>query len=126
MSGAAETCALSELLRTSPAPPRYQPTLKLDTSASELQTAKRNPKARPPGGVIFRCTNSTFDECMTNRVFGETITSRIFKSNLRPGWLVFLLNVDSSTMYGPFIATRVELNIVPDEWGTVLQRGGSI
>src|ERR671923_386105 len=70
-----------------------------------------------PNGHIFACTSKSEQECFdrmlfaTNRVYGENVLKII------RGDLLFLLNLDTDTLYGTFLATsHGAKNIVPEAW----------
>lgn len=69
-------------------------------------------------GHIFACTSKSEQECFdrmlfaTNRVYGESVLK------IKKGDLLFLLNLDTDTLYGTFLATSDGAkNIVPEAWG---------
>jgi hypothetical protein len=70
-----------------------------------------------PNGHIFACTRKSEQECFdrmlfaTNRVYGENVLK------IRRGDLLFLLNLDTDTLYGTFLAqSQGAKNIVPEAW----------
>ena len=71
-----------------------------------------------PEGHIFACTSKSEQECFdrmlfaTNRVYGESVLK------IKKGDLLFLLNLDTDTLYGTFLsASDGAKNIVPEAWG---------
>lgn len=67
--------------------------------------------------VIFACTNKSQHECLekklfgTNRIYGEKVFS------IKKNDILFLLNIDTDILYGPFIAdSDGGKNLVPDAW----------
>jgi DNA modification methylase len=71
-----------------------------------------------PEGHIFACTSKSEQECFdrmlfaTNRVYGESVLK------IKKGDLLFLLNLDTDTLYGTFLAASDGAkNIVPEAWG---------
>lgn len=66
---------------------------------------------------IFVCTNKTEHECLQRMLFG---TSKLYAANVKavkPGDVVFLLNVNSDTLYGVFNAkSNGRQNIVSEAW----------
>eukprot|EP00210_Caulerpa_lentillifera_P005495 g5255.t1 len=68
-------------------------------------------------GVIFGCTNQTFDECIEGKIFGLPISHLSYVQNVKPGMLIFLFNYSSREMHGVFRATsKGQLNINPHAW----------
>ncbi len=70
-----------------------------------------------PAGHIFACTRKSEQECFdrmlfaTNHVYGENVLK------IKKGDLLFLLNMDTDTLYGTFLATSDGAkNIVPEAW----------
>jgi DNA modification methylase len=68
-------------------------------------------------GHVFACTNKSEKECFdrmlfaTNRVYGENVLK------VKQGDLLFLLNLDSDTLYGTFRAKSAGAkDIMPDAW----------
>ena len=68
-------------------------------------------------GRIFACTSKSERECFDRMLFA---TSRIYGENvlkIRRGDLLFLLNLDTDTIYGTFLAkSHGAKNIVPEAW----------
>jgi DNA modification methylase len=68
-------------------------------------------------GHIFACTSKSERECFDRMLFA---TSRIYGENvlkIRRGDLLFLLNLDTDTIYGTFLAkSHGAKNIVPEAW----------
>jgi hypothetical protein len=70
-----------------------------------------------PDGYIFACTNKSERECLdrmlfaTNHVYGENVLK------IKRGDLLFLLNLDTDTLYGTFLASSGGAkDIVPEAW----------
>jgi DNA modification methylase len=70
-----------------------------------------------PNGHIFACTRKSEQECFDRMLFA---TSRVYGENvlkIRRGDLLFLLNIDTDTLYGTFLAqSHGAKNIVPEAW----------
>ena len=70
-----------------------------------------------PNGQIFACTRKSEQECFDRMLFA---TSRVYGENvlkIRRGDLLFLLNLDTDTLYGTFLAhSQGAKNIVPEAW----------
>ena len=63
---------------------------------------------------IFYCDNKTVEECFSKALFGNTYRHWDTVKRIKEGDPIFLINLDSGTLYGPFIATRKsELNLDP-------------
>lgn len=73
-----------------------------------------NPKYK---GCIFTCTDKTEKECFDRMLFA---TNKIYEEKalkVKRGDVLFLLNLDSDVLYGPFEAkTDGEMNIIPEAW----------
>src|SRR3712207_3501536 len=70
-----------------------------------------------PNGHIFACTRKSEQECFDrmlfarNRVYGENVLK------IKKGDLLFLLNFDTDTLYGTFLASSDGAkDIVPEAW----------
>lgn len=67
--------------------------------------------------VIFACTNKSQEECFARKLFG---TNKIYSDKvllIEKGDILFLLNIDTDTIFGPFIAdSKGGKNIVPEAW----------
>jgi DNA modification methylase len=70
-----------------------------------------------PSGHIFACTNKSQQECFDRMLFA---TSRVYGENvmkIKKGDLLFLLNLDTDTLYGSFRAkSSGAKNIVLEAW----------
>ena len=70
-----------------------------------------------PNGHIFACTRKSEQECFDRMLFA---TSRVYGENvlkIRRGDPLFLLNLDTDTLYGTFLAqSQGAKNIVPEAW----------
>lgn len=68
-------------------------------------------------GCIFTCTNSTEKECLERMLFA---TNKIYEDKalkVKKGDVLFLLNMDSDVLYGPFVAkSDGQKDIVPEAW----------
>jgi DNA modification methylase len=70
-----------------------------------------------PNGHIFACTRKSERECFERMLFA---TTRVYGENVlkvRSGDLLFLVNLDTDTLYGTFVAkSNGAKNIVPEAW----------
>jgi DNA modification methylase len=70
-----------------------------------------------PNGYIFACTSKSERECFDRMLFA---TTRVYGENvlkIRSGDLLFLVNLDTDTLYGTFLAkSQGAKNIVPEAW----------
>ncbi|NOJ26397.1 MAG: DNA methylase [Nitrososphaera sp.] len=68
-------------------------------------------------GYVLACTSTTEKECLDRMLFG---TNKLYGDNvlkIRKGELVFLININSDKLFGPFTAdSDGEKNIVPEAW----------
>jgi len=68
-------------------------------------------------GHIFACTKTSEKECLDRMVFG---TNKIYAhkiNRVKTGDKIFLLNVDTDTLYGSFTASSDgAFNLVPEAW----------
>lgn len=68
-------------------------------------------------GYVLACTSTTEKECLDRMLFG---TNKLYGDNvlkIRKGDLVFLININSDKLFGPFTAdSDGEKNIVPEAW----------
>lgn len=68
-------------------------------------------------GCIFTCTDKTEKECLDRMLFA---TNKIYEEKalkVKRGDILFLLNLDSDVLYGPFEAkTDGGMNIIPEAW----------
>lgn len=74
-------------------------------------------RAEQAKGHVFACTNKSEKECFermlfaTNRVYGENVLK------IKKGDLLFLLNLDTDTLYGTFRArSNGAKDLVPEAW----------
>src|SRR5919199_1340780 len=70
-----------------------------------------------PNGHIFACTSKSERECFDRMLFA---TTHVYGENvlkIRSGDLLFLVNLDTDTLYGTFLAkSQGAKNIVPEAW----------
>lgn len=67
---------------------------------------------------IFRCSSKTYNECIVRGLFGQTLSMSRFVSDVKKGDILFLHNVSTSEIEGPFIAeSDGSMDIAPDAWG---------
>ncbi|MFN3480957.1 MAG: DNA methyltransferase [Thermodesulfovibrionales bacterium] len=89
---------------------------KRDIAVSETVTAYHANQAEYKG-CIFTCTDRTEKECFDRMLFA---TNKIYEEKalkVKRGDVLFLLNLDSDVLYGPFEAkTDGEMNIIPEAW----------
>ncbi len=68
-------------------------------------------------GFIFRCSNSTQDECFERMLFGEVSAYKQVIEQIKVSDIIYLYNVVSERLYGEFIAkSNGGLNIEPNAW----------
>ncbi|WP_028842286.1 DNA methyltransferase [Thermodesulfovibrio yellowstonii] len=66
---------------------------------------------------IFACTNKSEKECLSRKLFGTNSIYGEKVFSIKKGDLLFLLNIDTDILYGPFIAeSDGSKNIEPDAW----------
>jgi hypothetical protein len=66
---------------------------------------------------IFRCSNSTYQECLDRMLFGQKNSSSDFVKNVKIGDILFLHNLTEQFIEGPFFAiSNGSNNIEPDAW----------
>lgn len=66
----------------------------------------------------FICTNKTEAECFQRALFGDTMKFWDEIKNVKRGDTLFLYNVQTDVLFGPFTAeSDGKLNIEPDAWG---------
>ncbi|KAL6574547.1 hypothetical protein OROMI_011832 [Orobanche minor] len=74
------------------------------------------------GGVIFGCTNSTMEECLTSQLFGLPAKHFLYVKNIEPGLPLFLFNYSERKLYGIYeAASSGKMNIDSYAW----TQGGS-
>ncbi|KAL8517163.1 hypothetical protein ACS0TY_015396 [Phlomoides rotata] len=77
----------------------------------------RNLKKTQLGGVIFGCTNSTMQECLSSQLFGLPAQHILYVQNIEPGLPLFLFNYSDKKLHGIFeAASSGKLNIDPYAW----------
>jgi len=63
---------------------------------------------------IFYCNNQTVEECLKKGLFGNTYKHWETVKKIRKGDPIFLINLSTGILYGPFVATRKpQLNLDP-------------
>ena len=68
-------------------------------------------------GLIFKTSNRTLSECFERKLFGADILARDDVLALEPGDQLFLLNVDSDELSGPYEASSTgEEKLIPEAW----------
>jgi hypothetical protein len=66
----------------------------------------------------FVCTKITEAECFQRRLLGDTKSFWAEVKKVKEGDILFLYNLDTDVLFGPFIAEGGgKLNIEPDAWG---------
>jgi hypothetical protein len=71
-------------------------------------------------GYLFLCSNRTQSECLQKRLFGLAHKYWGWVQQVRIGTPLFLYNIDSKTLLGPFqAASEGRLNIDPRAWENV-------
>lgn len=66
---------------------------------------------------IFRCSNETYSECIEKMLFGQTDSMAISVSKIKISDIIFLHNVQSEILEGPYFAiSNGTRNINPDAW----------
>ncbi|PRQ42798.1 putative development/cell death domain-containing protein [Rosa chinensis] len=69
------------------------------------------------GAVIFGCTHSTMNECLSKQLFGLPAPHLIYVKKVTPGLPLFLFNYSDRKLYGIFEATgHGQMNIDPYGW----------
>ena len=72
-------------------------------------------------GVIFGCTDETYDECIKEGVFGLPMGHLSYVRGIKPGTPLFLFNYSRRELHGVFTAaSKGQMNIRPHGW-----RGGT-
>jgi hypothetical protein len=70
-------------------------------------------------GAVFLCSKATQSECFERKLFGAPLSNRMLLwKKIVPGKTsLFLLNVQTKTLWGPFFADSVcEINLEPTAW----------
>ena len=63
---------------------------------------------------IFYCSNQTMEECFQKALFGNTYKHWEKVKKIKKGDPIFLINLNTGILYGPFFATRKpKLNLDP-------------
>ena len=82
-----------------------------------ISLAKMNNGGQVPEGHIFACTSKSERECFDRMLFA---TSHVYGENvlkIKKGDILFLLNIDTDTLYGTFLArSDGAKDIVPEAW----------
>ena len=107
---------------SSPPSPKKVPAAKLP--ARSAPSRKPNPRTSQKSAFVFACAKSTQDECFDLMLFGGTKTllndkTRRCVDDIQYGTPMFLLNMQTDTVYGPFFAeSGMQFNHDPSAWGT--------
>ncbi|KAM0994460.1 hypothetical protein ACFX2A_010118 [Malus domestica] len=79
----------------------------------------RNLSKNRLGGVVFGCTKTTIEECLSKQLFGLPGAHFSYVKNITPGLPFFLFNSSDRKLHGIFeAASRGQLNINPYGWTT--------
>lgn len=71
-------------------------------------------------GYLFLCSNRTQNECFKKKIFGLTRKYLGWVEQIKIGTPLFLYNIDSKTLFGPFrAASEGKWNIDPAAWENV-------
>ncbi|XP_009373092.1 uncharacterized protein LOC103962148 [Pyrus x bretschneideri] len=71
------------------------------------------------GGVVFGCTKTTMEECLSKQLFGLPGAHFSYVKNITPGLLLFLFNFSDRKLHGIFEAASCgQMNINPYGWTT--------
>jgi hypothetical protein len=63
---------------------------------------------------LFFCTKSTMDECLSKRLFGNSQRHWDQVRKIRPGATLFLYNLDTGCLHGPFkAASKPRMHLDP-------------
>lgn len=67
---------------------------------------------------LFRCSNRTYKECMDRNLFGQKTNLKQNVLNIKTGDILFLHNISTDIISGPFFATSEgKENIISEAWG---------
>jgi hypothetical protein len=98
--------------------------------AQKIAANKSGPAPRSPqqSAFVFACSRQTQDECIDLMLFGGTKTlindKRRAVGNIQFGTPLFLLNMQTDTVFGPFFAeSGMAFNHDPSAWGSRTVRG---
>jgi DNA modification methylase len=87
------------------------------SACPDIFLAKMENEGQTPEGYIFACTSKSERECFDRMLFA---TSQVYGENvlkIKKGHLLFLLNIDTDTLYGTFLArSDGAKDIVPEAW----------
>jgi DNA modification methylase len=87
------------------------------SACPDIFLAKMENEGQAPEGYIFACTSKSERECFDRMLFA---TSHVYGENvlkIKKGHLLFLLNIDTDTLYGTFLArSDGAKDIVPEAW----------
>jgi DNA modification methylase len=87
------------------------------SACPDIFLAKMENEGQTPEGYIFACTSKSERECFDRMLFA---TSHVYGENvlkIKKGHLLFLLNIDTGTLYGTFLArSDGAKDIVPEAW----------
>ena len=76
-----------------------------------------NTSDKPIRGFIFTCSNKTEEECLNRMLFGTDKTYGPVVIRIRKGDLLFLVNIDTDTLYGIFKAiSDGGFKLFPEAW----------
>jgi len=91
--------------------------MEIGTNIIDRMKPQKTTDDKPIRGFIFTCSNKTESECFERLLFG---TDRIYGPvviRVRKDDLLFLVNMDTDTLYGVFKAVSDGgFKIVPEAW----------
>jgi hypothetical protein len=75
-------------------------------------------------GYLFLCSNLTQKECFERRLFGLSAKFQHIVEKIQQGSFLFLYNINSKRLMGPFsAASNGKMNIVPEAWTNAMPLG---
>eukprot|EP00658_Telonema_sp_P-2_P052355 TRINITY_DN4055_c0_g1_i5.p1 TRINITY_DN4055_c0_g1~~TRINITY_DN4055_c0_g1_i5.p1 ORF type:complete len:750 (+),score=217.41 TRINITY_DN4055_c0_g1_i5:102-2351(+) len=89
----------------------------------------KSQRSRGLAGFVFFCTNATHQECLDRRLLGlpDSVLEQmqdICPMTEKPASVLFLMNFETGSLEGVFVAERpAALNIQPEAWKSVQPRG---
>jgi len=90
--------------------------IKMETSMDNIELQKTTDD-KPIRGFIFTCSNKTESECFERLLFGTDRIHGPVVIRIRKDDLLFLVNIDTDTLYGVFKAVSDGgFKIVPEAW----------